>query len=158
MVLCIATGVGASESNAAKGSVAYPAPLPELLREVRRDRPPEVFHRADAERRLLSVHGAAQVLEQDGYAGERAGTGFTGFGAGLVVPGANHRVQLRVDPVDAFDRRFDELFGADLAGADELCLGGCVEPREFRHGADVTRLCYRDRVQHLVVVISGRAG
>jgi len=82
----------------------------------------------------------------------------TRFRTSLVVPGSNHGIELRVDPLDAFDRRLNELRRTDLPGADEFCLRGGVEPRVVEHAADVTRLCYRDRVQHLVVVIAGRAG
>ena len=45
---------------------------PELLRQEGRHRHGHVAQRPDAERRRLAGHGAAQVLEQDRHAAERA--------------------------------------------------------------------------------------
>jgi hypothetical protein len=38
----------------------------------------------------------------------------------------DHRVQLRIELLDASDRIVDELERSDFSGANEFCLSGCV--------------------------------
>ena len=82
----------------------------------------------------LTGHEAAQVLEQDRHAAERAvRQRARGLGPSLVKPGPDHRAQPGVERLDPADRRLHQVLGADLAAAHEVGLGGGIKPGQIGH-------------------------
>jgi hypothetical protein len=64
---------------------------------------------------------AAEVLQEHGHPAERPVGQVTGrLRARGVEAVAHHGVQLRVQPLDAVDRRVHEFLRARLPGADQL--------------------------------------
>jgi hypothetical protein len=91
----------------------------EVFRQEGREREGHVAHGPDAERRRLAGERAAQVLEQDRHAAERAvGQVARRLPPRLVEPGADHGVQLGIDLLDPGDGVLGQLRGAGLTAAD----------------------------------------
>ncbi len=123
--------VGAAERDEARRA--------ELFRQVRRYRPGHLAHRPDAECRGLARDRAAQVLEQDRHAPERAiGQMAVGLQPGRVEPRPDHGVQLRVDRLDAGDGGLGQLLGTYLTAPDEIGLCRGVQPCHLGHIAHAT--------------------
>ena len=83
--------------------------------------------------RLARLH-SEDVLQEERHAAERAGGGCRRVGARLVEARVNHRVQRRVQALDARDRVVDELARGDVAFAHELRLRRGVQPCDVGHG------------------------
>ena len=83
----------------------------------------------EADARVLG----AEVLEEEGHAGEGAGEGgggdalLEGGAAGEVVHRGHDRVEAGVHPLDARDGRVHQLDGRDLLAAYEIGLGCRIE-------------------------------
>jgi hypothetical protein len=89
----------------------------------------------------LAFHRAHDVLEQRRDPAERpvGEVGRRGLVSGAVETRMDDRVQLRIELLDAVDRRVDQLQRRQLPGADELGLGGRVEERQIiGHTSDAT--------------------
>jgi hypothetical protein len=119
--------VGASEDDE-PGSLE----LAGEVRVVRRARLGVAQHaRSEVDR--IALHGAQEVLHQEGDAGE--GRAPRGHGPRLRARGLetlmDHRVQLRVEPRDARDRGLGQVEGAHLAATEQLRLGRGIETREL---------------------------
>src|SRR5690242_21245691 len=114
---------------------------PELLGQERRHRPGHLTHRPDTERGGLALDRAAQVLEQDGHTAERPGGQVpVGLLPGRVEPGPDDGVKLRVNRLNAGDRRLGEFLRAYLSAPDEVGLGRGVQPSHVGHTVHATVL------------------
>ncbi len=99
----------------------------EHLGEERRHRPGHVPQGADAERRRLTGDQAAEILEQDRHAAERAAGQVTSrFLPRQVESRPDHGIQVRIKALDPEDGGIDEFKRADLAAANQVGLRGRV--------------------------------
>ena len=111
----------------------------ELPGKVGRHRPGQLPQRPEAPGGHLTRDEAAQVLEHDRHAAERAvGQRARGLGPRLVEPGPDHRVQPGVDRLDPADRRLYQVLRADLAAAHEVGLRGGIQPGHIGHAWHAT--------------------
>ncbi len=78
----------------------------------------------------LPGHRQRQVLDEEGHTAQRPAGERGELGPGPFVARPDHRVDLRVEPLDALNRRVDELFRRRIAAADEVGTGGRVEVGE----------------------------
>ena len=97
----------------------------------------EVAQHPVAEMQRLARERSVEILHDDRNPAERAvGRTGVGVGAGARVAPVDHRVELRVDRVDARERGVDELAWGGGAVADERSLRGGVEHGEIVHEQD----------------------
>ena len=88
----------------------------------------------------LPLDLAQHVLEQERYASERAiGQPGAGLLANAFETAQDHRVELRVKPLDARDRGVDQLGGRNLPAAHQFRLCRRVQPEQVIHRCHYTR-------------------
>jgi len=80
-----------------------------------------------------------QVLEQERHPGEGAAADLPGGVQGQVEGWRHHRVEGRVQPLDAVDRRLDQLDRGHLAAPRQLGLGRRVQPLQLASQAGQSR-------------------